>query len=67
MQTIIGLVAGGLGVSIVPASMQTMGRKDVVFRTLSPKAPRVETFLVWSETEATGALASFIEAARQLV
>ena len=35
MQTIIGLVAGGLGVSIVPECMQNLRRRDVVYNLLS--------------------------------
>jgi len=43
MQTVIGLVSAGLGVAIVPRSMSALARPGVVYRELTPRAPRVET------------------------
>ncbi|MEU6644732.1 LysR family transcriptional regulator [Saccharomonospora sp. NPDC046836] len=36
MQTIVALVAGGLGVSLVPSSVAGLRRREVAFRPLSP-------------------------------
>ncbi len=66
MQTIIGLVAGGLGVSIVPACMQNLRRDDVVYQRLSPKAPEITTFLVWRADRSSSVLESFLEHCRPL-
>ncbi|MBE1585358.1 LysR family transcriptional regulator [Nonomuraea angiospora] len=47
MQTIVGLVAAGLGVSIVPESVARLRRGDVVFRPLSPATRVVTLDLTW--------------------
>ncbi|MDJ0852682.1 MAG: LysR substrate-binding domain-containing protein [Myxococcota bacterium] len=65
MQTIIGLVAGGLGVSIVPACMQKLERRDVAYKELTPATPRTTTELAWRADASSGALASFLEVCRR--
>ncbi|MEM7018556.1 MAG: LysR family transcriptional regulator [Pseudomonadota bacterium] len=60
MQTIIGLVASELGISIVPDSMQMLGRSDIRFLPLTPAAPRVKTYLVWNPKHLSPALESFL-------
>lgn len=60
MQTIIGLVAGGLGVSIVPACMQRLKRDDVLYRKLVPATPRLTTMLAWPRDDPSSALESFL-------
>ncbi|MGW3341702.1 LysR family transcriptional regulator [Nonomuraea rubra] len=47
MQTIVGLVAAGIGVSVVPESVARLRRGDVVFRPLSPPARVVTLDLTW--------------------
>lgn len=64
MQTIIGLVAGGLGVSIVPACMQNLRRRDVVYKKLTPKAPEVSTLLAW-RTRSPGSAGNASKSGRQ--
>lgn len=66
MQTIIGLVAGGLGVSIVPECMQNLQRREVVYKRLEPAAPRVATLLAWRADQRSPALDSFLGVCRRL-
>ncbi|MFB4273623.1 LysR family transcriptional regulator [Nonomuraea sp. GTA35] len=47
MQTIVGLVAAGIGVSVVPASLARLRRADVAFRPLSPAARAVTLDVAW--------------------
>ncbi|MFB4277558.1 MULTISPECIES: LysR family transcriptional regulator [unclassified Nonomuraea] len=47
MQTIVGLVAAGIGVSIVPESVARLRRGDVVFRPLSPETRVVTLDVTW--------------------
>jgi DNA-binding transcriptional LysR family regulator len=47
MQTIVGLVAAGIGVSIVPESVARLRRGDVAFRPLSPPTRVVTLDLTW--------------------
>ncbi|WP_052368348.1 LysR family transcriptional regulator [Algiphilus aromaticivorans] len=46
MQTIIGLVAAGYGLSIVPASMRNLGRSEVVYRDIAGSRERATTYLL---------------------
>lgn len=45
MQTLLGLVAAGLGVSLVPSSMQNLRRPGLVFKTLADKPSEIELSL----------------------
>jgi DNA-binding transcriptional LysR family regulator len=65
MQTIIGLVAGGLGVSIVPACMQNLRRPDVVYKKLAPRTPLVTTWLVWPAGRSSAVVGSLLGVARR--
>lgn len=54
LQTSLGLVAGGLGVALVPASFRDCLKvRGVVYRSLMPPVPEVELFAVWRKGEAS--------------
>jgi DNA-binding transcriptional LysR family regulator len=61
LQTAIALVAGGVGVAIVPASLQNLQRTGVIHRAIAPTAPKVEIALVWRQNNASTVLQKFIE------
>jgi DNA-binding transcriptional LysR family regulator len=63
MQTVIGLVAAGLGVSFVPESVAAAGRHDVTFRELEGDAPSVELALAWPRGEASALVQAFLKTA----
>lgn len=63
MQTIIGLVSAGMGMALVPASMQNLARPGVVYLRLSEKAPQIESGILWRAEEATPAVHNFIRIA----
>ena len=65
MQTIIGLVAGGLGVSIVPECMQNLRRRGVVYKKLAPATPQVTTMLAIRATQTSKVVDSFLGVCRQ--
>jgi DNA-binding transcriptional LysR family regulator len=70
MQTIVNLVAAGLGVAWVPDSVREFQRSGVVYRQLGGKqaqrVPGCETSLVWpAATPAHPALERFLAFARQ--
>ncbi len=60
-QTIISLIAGGMGVSIVPASMQGLRRDGVVYRPFEPPSPTTELAVMWRPQDASPALVCFLE------
>ena len=64
MPTIVSLVAAGMGVALVPASLRRMRRMGVVYRPLSEALPRVEMGLAWRAGDPSPALAAFVAHAR---
>ena len=65
-QTMVSLVAGGLGVSLVPTSLIAMQRRGVAYRPLQPPAPTTELAVIWRKGDDSAALQSFLTAIRQL-
>lgn len=61
MQTIVGLVAGGLGVALVPSSLRNLRRKGVVYKTVRDLSPTVEMGVVWRHDEDAPVLHSFLK------
>lgn len=65
LQTVIGLVATGLGVSLVPASVRALERHDVVYREFSqPDIPTVELAIAYRTGDASPVLQMFLDAVR---
>lgn len=62
MQTILGLVAGGLGVSLVPACMAKLRRPGVAYVRLSTSERSIETAAVWRADDKAPALAALLAA-----
>jgi DNA-binding transcriptional LysR family regulator len=60
MQTIIGLVAAGLGVALEPASVQNLRRSGVVYIPLSDQS-EVALAAVWRRDRSSAVLGAFIE------
>lgn len=61
LQTAIALVAGGVGTAIVPASLQNLQRKGVVYRAIVPTAPEIEIALAWRNNNASPVLQKFLD------
>lgn len=66
MQTIVSLVAAGMGVALVPASLQTMRRAGVAYRALVERSPAVEIGLAWRATDRAPAVQAFVALAQSL-
>jgi DNA-binding transcriptional LysR family regulator len=66
MQTIIGLVSAGIGIAIVPSSLQNLQRAGVVYRVLKEKTPLVETAVVWRQEEMIPVLREFLQIVRSV-
>lgn len=66
MQTIVSLVAIGMGVALVPASLLNMRRTGVVYRRLIENSPLVETGLAWKTGNYLPSLAAFVTLAKTL-
>jgi DNA-binding transcriptional LysR family regulator len=60
MQTIVSLVAAGLGIAVVPASLRHLGRTGVVYRVPAGRPVQVEVGLAWRDDDPSPALRRFV-------
>ena len=60
MSTLVGLVASGIGVAIVPESMSRLNILDVVYVPLSGTAGRSELLMVWRAGDQSSVLGNFL-------
>jgi DNA-binding transcriptional LysR family regulator len=65
MQTIVSLVAAGMGVALVPASLHHMRRTGVVYRPLMQKSPAVEIGLAHRAGDDSPLVRAFVAEARE--
>lgn len=61
MQTIVSLVAGKIGVAIVPESLQNLQRTGVVYRMLTEQTPKIAIALTWRKHDKSPTLQRFID------
>ena len=66
MQTIISLVAGGFGVSLVPTSVGSVDRSGVTFRPFLGPAPVIELAIAWRPATDSPVRNEFLSTARAL-
>lgn len=60
MQTILGLVAAGLGIALVPACMANLRRAGVVYARLRRPGDAIETCAAWRRDDASPVLAALL-------
>lgn len=65
LATAVGLVAAGVGVCVVPASLAALDRHDVAYRPLLGAAPAVELALARRSDDDAPLVAAFLEMARE--
>lgn len=65
MQTIVGLVAGGTGVALVPSSLRNLHRKGVVYRSVHGLSPTVELGVIWRRDDRGAVLNLFLQVTRE--
>jgi DNA-binding transcriptional LysR family regulator len=61
VQTVLGLVASGVGVALVPASHQNLQTTGVVYRPVQGSAPTVEMGVVWRRDDRGVVLNTFLK------
>jgi DNA-binding transcriptional LysR family regulator len=61
MQTIVSLVSAEIGVALIPASMEHLGRTGVVYRALAEKSPLTEVGVAWRRGDDLATLQMFLE------
>ncbi len=60
-QTLVSLVAGGMGVSLLPGSMQKLRRKGVAYRPFTKPEPMTDLAVLWRPGDESPALKSFLK------
>jgi DNA-binding transcriptional LysR family regulator len=60
MQTVIGLVAADMGVSVVPASVRHLNRTGVVYKPLQDVTLEIEMGVIWQRNNTLPVLQSFL-------
>lgn len=63
-QTILGLVAVGLGISLIHASAQHVGQRGVVARPLQEATPELELAIAWHPDGTNPAVENFLQVVR---
>ncbi|MBR8838220.1 MAG: LysR family transcriptional regulator [Stigonema ocellatum SAG 48.90 = DSM 106950] len=64
MVTILGLVASGIGISILPSSVQNLRRKGVVYRSIQEKTTVTQLTAVWRHDQSSTILQQFLDIAK---
>lgn len=65
METIVGLVAAGLGIAIVPTSLQNFHRNGVIYRPLKEEIPNTGLYLTWRQHDSSPVVRVFLGLARR--
>lgn len=60
LQTIVSLISAGLGISLVPASMENFQRKGVIYRPIKATAT-TNLAVMWRPDDSSPALQSFLD------
>lgn len=64
MQTILGLVAARVGISLIPASASLLRQTGIEYRHISPSTVQLQIALAWNESAMIPALHTFLRTAR---
>jgi DNA-binding transcriptional LysR family regulator len=65
LHTILGLVAVGIGVSLLPASVRLLRSQGVLYRALAEATTQARTALAWRQDARSSVVAAFLGSARQ--
>jgi DNA-binding transcriptional LysR family regulator len=66
IQTNLGLVAGGLGVTLMPEPILNLRRAGVVYRPLAPPVPHVELAVAYPRDHRSAILPAFLQVLREV-
>ncbi len=66
MQTIVNLVATGMGVSVVPSSMESYNRPGVKYKKIKETTPKINLYVGWRQDEKSTVVPHFLTIVREL-
>src|SRR5215510_1091757 len=67
MLTVIGLVAAGMGLSLVPESMRTVQWKGIVYRPVQDPMPPADLTAVWRRDTTSSVVKAFVDIIREMI
>ena len=67
LYTNLGLVAAGVGVSLLPRSIECLSRSGVVYRQLAPPVPTIDLGVVRRAADGAPVVQKFVEVVREVV
>jgi DNA-binding transcriptional LysR family regulator len=65
MQIMLGFIAAGIGMTLLPAHAAHLQRPGVVFRPILPKSASVELALAWRTEEASPVIRAFVDVVKR--
>ena len=65
--TCLGLVSSGVGLALVPSSVQRVHLEHLTYRPIQGQTPPVEVMLGWRTSNTSPLLQSFIETAKEVM
>lgn len=65
--TILGLVAGGVGVSLLPENVQYIQRDGVVFRELKELSKQLNVVMLWRKRDQSPVLKNFLNVMKEII
>lgn len=66
MQTIVSLVAAGIGVALVPVMLQNLSRKGLLYKPLAGVTPKLELAVAWRREDKSPLLKAFLDVVREM-
>lgn len=67
MQTIVSLVAAGMGISLVPESLRNLHRSGVIYRDIVERTSMISLAMAWRRNESNLSVPVFLETVRQYI
>ncbi|HEY9890501.1 MAG TPA: LysR family transcriptional regulator [Candidatus Sericytochromatia bacterium] len=64
MQTIVSLVAAEIGIALVPASVQNLQRRGVIYKAIQEATPKAEIAVIWRSNDLSLVLHQFLSVVR---
>lgn len=66
MQTIVNLVAAGMGISVVPSSVESYKKLGVMYKDIQEHTPEINLYAGWRQDEKSIVLENFLAVVREI-
>lgn len=66
MQTIVNLVAAGMGISVVPSSVESYKKSGVIYKDIEEHTPEINLYAGWRQDEKSVVLENFLAVVREI-